>query len=155
MLEWFQENPWALWLTLAAGLAIAEMLTLDLTLLMLAVGALVGVGAALLLPGVLWVQIAAALVVAVLMLGLIRPSLLKRLQRGPGYRSQLDRVIGSSGTVTREVTASGGEVKVAGEAWSARSYDGETIPVGALIDVFEIDGVTLVVHPKDQLLPPS
>ena len=122
MLEWFQENPWALWLTLAAGLAIAEMLTLDLTLLML---------------------------------GLIRPSLLKRLQRGPGYRSQLDRVIGSSGTVTREVTASGGEVKVAGEAWSARSYDGETIPVGALIDVFEIDGVTLVVHPKDQLLPPS
>ena len=49
MLEWFQENPWALWLTLAAGLAIAEMLTLDLTLLMLAVGALVGVGAALLL----------------------------------------------------------------------------------------------------------
>ena len=42
MAEWLAEHAWAAWMVLAALLAMAEMLTLDFTLLMLAVGALAG-----------------------------------------------------------------------------------------------------------------
>ena len=40
MWEWLSANWWAIWLIAAAGLALAESLTLDFTLLMLAAGAL-------------------------------------------------------------------------------------------------------------------
>lgn len=153
MLDWLASNPWSLWLLAAAVLAVSEMLTLDLTLLMLASGALAAAGVALFLPGLLWAQVAAAIIVAFLSLGVLRPTLLKRLRAAPGYRSSLDKMVGSSGTVVAEVTATGGEVKVNGEAWSARSYDGSTIAVGVEVEVFEIDGATAVVYPRHRALP--
>lgn len=152
MWDWLSANWWAAWLAAAAALAIAEMFTLDLTLLMLAVGALAGVGVALLFPGLVWVQVIAAVVVAVAMLGLLRPQMLKRLHKGPGYRSSFDKMVGSRGYTIGEVTASGGEVKVAGEIWSARSYDGEPIAPGVEVEVFEIDGVTALVYPRNKPL---
>mgnify|MGYP001769881708 CR=1 FL=1 len=155
MFEWLSANWWAAWLAAAAALAIAEMFTLDLTLLMLATGALAAVGVALLFPGLFWAQVLAAVVVSFLMLGVLRPTLLRRLRSAPGYRSSLDKMVGSSGTVVREVTASGGEVKVAGEVWTARSYDGSAIAAGEEIEVFEVDGVTAVVYPRHRPLPPG
>ena len=68
MLEWLSENMWVIWLVLAGGLAVSEMLTLDLTLLMLASGALAGAGVALVFPGLLVGQIVVAIMVALLML---------------------------------------------------------------------------------------
>ena len=49
-LIWFGQNPWAAWGVLALLLAVAELLTLDLTLLMLAAGALAGGVVALFFP---------------------------------------------------------------------------------------------------------
>lgn len=152
MWEWIEENWWAVWAILAAGLAVSEMVTLDLTLLMLASGALAGAATALVFPGAIWAQVLVAVIVSVLMLGLLRPKMLKRLHKGPGYRSSVEQLLGSSGRTVREVTASGGEVKVHGEVWSARSYDGESIAEGIEVEVFEIDGVTLVVYPKNKPL---
>lgn len=151
-MEWLAENPWVVWLALAGVLAVSEMATLDLTLLMLAVGAVAGVTVALFLPGLLWAQIVVAVVVALLCLTLVRPTILKKIHPGEGYRSSVDKMVGSSGTTTSEVTASAGEVKVNGETWSARSYDGEPIAVGVAVDVFEIDGVTAVVYPSHRSL---
>lgn len=146
------ENPWAVWLALAGGLAVSEMTTLDMTLLMLSVGAVAGFLVALLVPGLVWAQIVAAVVVALLCLTLVRPSILRRIHRGVGFRSSVEKVVGSNGTTTREVTASGGEVRVNGETWSARSYDGEPIAAGVEVDVFELDGLTVVVYPSHRPL---
>jgi len=57
VLAWLAENSWAVWLIVAGGLAVSEMLTLDLTLLMLATGALAGAVTAFFLPGLLVVQV--------------------------------------------------------------------------------------------------
>lgn len=152
MFEWIAANPWAVWLAIAGALAVSEMATLDMTLLMLSIGAVAGIVVAIALPGVIWAQILVAVVVALLCLTLVRPSILKRLHRGVGFRSSIDKVVGSTGTTLREVTASGGEVKVNGEAWTARSYDGEPIAAGVPVDVFEIDGLTLLVHPTHKPL---
>jgi membrane protein implicated in regulation of membrane protease activity len=151
-MQWFAENVWVVWLVLAGVLAITETLTLDLTLLMLASGALSGALVAVFVPGALWLQIAVALVVAVAMLMLLRPTLLARVRSAPGYRSSIDKMIGATGTAICDVTAGAGEIKVAGETWSARAMEG-TIPAGTEIEVYQIDGPVAVVYPRHKPLP--
>lgn len=152
MLEWLQENWWLAWLVLAGGLAVSEMLTLDMTLLMLAGGALAGAGAALLFPGLFWVHVLVAVVVSVALLGVLRPQILRRLQRGPGYRSTYEQLLGSRGRALGEITASGGEASVNGGTWTARSWDGEPIAAGVEVEVMEVDGLVVVVHPRNKPL---
>ena len=149
---WLAEHAWIAWLVLTALLAVAELLTLDFTLLMLAAGALAGGLVAAFFPGTYWLQIGFAVVVAVAMLGLLRPTLLRRLRALPGYRSSLDKMVGSSGTAITEITPTAGEVKVGGEVWTARSVEG-VIPVGTEIEVYRVDGATAIVYPRHLELP--
>lgn len=153
MMAWIADNVWVVWLALGAGLALTELATLDFTLLMLAAGAVAGGVTALIFPGLLWLQIAVGVVVAVAMLGLLRPTLLRKVRSMPGYRSSLDKLVGSTGTVVAEITANAGEVKVSGEVWTARSVDGSSIGTGEQIEVYRVDGATLLVYPRHQALP--
>ncbi len=152
MLEWLSANGWVIWLVIAGGLAVSEMLTLDLTLLMLAGGALAGGAVALILPGALPLQIVVAVATALAMLFLLRPSMLRRLRSSPGYRSSADKLLGSTGVAVAEITPTAGEVKIAGEVWSARSYDGSPIAPGTEIEVMERDGITVLVYPRHKPL---
>jgi membrane protein implicated in regulation of membrane protease activity len=151
-MQWLAEHGWVVWMSLAALLGVAELLTLDFTPLMLAAGALAGGLVAVFLPGMLWLQIAAAVVVAVAMLGLLRPTLLRKVRALPGYRSSVDKMIGSPGVALTEITAGAGEVKVSGEVWSAHSVEG-TIPAGTEIEVYRIDGAIAIVYPRHLALP--
>lgn len=151
-MQWLAENAWVVWLIIAVGLAIAETSTLDFTLLMLASGALAGVGVALVFPGLIWLQILVALIVAVAMLLLLRPTLLAKIRSAPGYRSSLEKMVGSPGVAVTEITTETGEAKVSGESWTARAVEG-TIPAGTEIEVYQIDGAVAVVYPRHQALP--
>lgn len=153
MWEWLSNNVWSIWLVLGAGLALTELVTLDFTLLMLAAGAVAGGATALIFPGFLWLQIAVAVVVAILMLALLRPTLLEKIRRMPGYRSSIDKLVGSTGLVIAEVTATAGEVKLSGEVWTARSLDGTPIGAGEQVEVYRVDGATVVVFPRNRALP--
>ncbi len=150
MVDWLSANAWVIWLVAAGALAVTELVTLDFTLLMLAAGALAGGVAGLFFPGFWLVQVVVAIVVATSLLMLLRPTLLRRIREAPGYRSSLARMVGSTGRTLTEIDAHSGEVKVLGEVWTARSYDGAAIPAGAEVEVFEVDGTTAVVYPKDQ-----
>lgn len=151
-MEWVAEHLWAAWLILATLLAVAEMLTLDFTLLMLAAGAIAGGLIALAFPGLVWLQILMAVVVAVAMLGLARPTLLRKIRAMPGYRSSVDKMVGSPGLALTAITADGGEVKVAGEVWSAHSLEG-SIDAGTEVEVYRIDGAIAIVYPRHLALP--
>ncbi|MGO4957551.1 NfeD family protein [Luteococcus sp. Sow4_B9] len=152
--HWFGQNLWAMWGALGLLLATAEMLTLDLTLLMLASGALAAALTAFVLPELLVVQVLVALAVSAAMLGLMRPTLLRRVRNAPGYRSSISKLVGSEGLAIEPVTSSGGQVKVNGEVWSARTMTGATsIDAGAGVEVYEVDGATLVVYPVHPQLP--
>jgi membrane protein implicated in regulation of membrane protease activity len=152
--DWLQQNLWAAWLALALVLGAAEMLTLELTLLMLASGALAGMVTALIVPGLWVVQVLVAVTVAVLMLFVLRPTLLQRIRNAPGYRSALQKLVGSEAVATTEITGSTGEIKINGETWTARAYDPDrVISPGELVQVFEVDGVILRVHPSHDALP--
>lgn len=147
--DWFDD--WQAWLALAILLGVAELFSLDLVLLMLAGGALVGVVVALLgLP--VAVQVVAAVIASVGMLALVRPSVVRRLHTGPELTLGHAALVGKQGVVVSEVSADAGQVRINGELWTARPYD-ETlvIPQGARVDVLQIKGATALVHEVPQL----
>jgi membrane protein implicated in regulation of membrane protease activity len=151
--EWLGDHLWAAWLALAVALGVAEMVSLDLILLMLAVGAVVGALVAVAgLPFVLQVLLAAGGATA--MLALVRPNLIRRLHAGPDLVQGHDRLVGQQGVVTEELSAhTTGRVKVGGEVWSAAPYDETlTIAPGAVVEVFAIRGATAYVHPIGELM---
>jgi membrane protein implicated in regulation of membrane protease activity len=146
-----RDNMWGAWLGLAMLLGVAELFSLDLILLMLAVGALVGMLVALLGLGIP-LQVVLAAGASVAMLGLVRPEMVHRLHRGPDLKSGSAALIGKEGFAIAEINAHGGQVKLGGEVWSARPYvDDDVIPAGAKVQLFEIRGATAYVHEVPQL----
>jgi membrane protein implicated in regulation of membrane protease activity len=142
--DWLQ--AWQVWLGLSVALGVAEMVSLDLVLLMLATGALVGMAAALLdLPFA--VQILGATAASVAMLALVRPGLVRRFHGGPELTLGHNALVGKQGVVVDEVTSDSGQVRINGELWTARAFDEtQRITPGAKVDVFEIRGATAYVH---------
>jgi membrane protein implicated in regulation of membrane protease activity len=143
--EWFQD--WQAWLGVAIALGLAELFSLDLVLLMMATGALAGMGVAL-IPGVgPALQIIVAVITAVGMLALVRPNIVKRLHSGPELTLGHAALVGKQGVVVDEVSLQSGQIRVNGELWTARPYDEtEVIEPGAPVDIFEIRGATAYVH---------
>lgn len=155
MLEPFHEHRWLLSAVVSAVLACAEMLSGDFTLLMLAAGAGAGAVTAAIIPGMWLLQVLVAVAVAALLLAVLRPTLLRRVREAPGYRSSLDKLVGSEGVATSEITDAHGQAKVDGEEWPARALEpGSTIAAGEKVEVYEVDGVTLVVYPVFRSLGP-
>lgn len=153
-MSWLGDHLWAVWMVLAVVLGMAEMVSLDLVLLMLAVGAVVGALAAVAsFPVVLQVLLAGGGAAA--MLSLVRPNLLRHLHGGPDLVTGMGKLVGQQGLVTEELSAHNpGRVKVGGEIWSAQPYDESlTIAPGATVEVFAIRGATAFVHPVGELLP--
>lgn len=153
-MEWFRDHVWETWLGLAVVLTVAEMFSLDLILIMLALGASVGMVAALLgAPLAVQVLLAAGASLAALLLA--RPSIARRLHGGPELMLGHGKLVGQQGVVTEPVTAhAAGRVRLAGEIWSAVPYDeNAAIAAGETVEVLEIRGATAVVHPVATPLP--
>lgn len=141
-------SDWVAWLIVAVVLGIAEVMTLTfvLGLLALAAGA-TAVAAAADAPGV--VQGVMFPVISVALLALVLPVARRHRRTPAALQSGTANLVGKRGMVLSEVdTVSGGRVKIGGETWSARPYDGSlVIPAGQWVDVLAIDGATAVVHP--------
>ena len=151
-MEWFRDHAWETWLGLSIVLGVAEMFSLDLILIMLATGALVGMIAAVLgLPVAL--QIVAAAAASVAALAVVRPSMVKRFHGGPELSLGHGKLVGRQGIVTEDISGlAPGRIKLAGEFWTAEPYDDTTsIPAGETVEVLEIRGATAVVHPVARL----
>ncbi len=146
-MNWLSDHQWQTWLIAALVLAGAELATLDLTLLMMAVGAAAAALIAALGLNVV-AQVLGAVVVSVALLGFVRPNIVRRLHAGPTLQNGPEALVGRSGLVLERVTAHAGRVKLRGEVWSARTFD-ESVVVepGEKVSVAQIDGATAVVYP--------
>jgi membrane protein implicated in regulation of membrane protease activity len=144
--------PWFVWLAAAAALGAAEFFTLTLVLGLLAGAALVAAVVAGVGIGLLG-QLVALGAAAAVGLVVIRPVALRHMDQQPLTREGSDALVGRRAEVMQEVTATRGLIKLSGEEWSARALDESlVIPVGALVDVMEIEGATAIVYPR-ALLP--
>jgi membrane protein implicated in regulation of membrane protease activity len=143
---------WIAWLITAAALGVAEFFTLTLAFGLLAAAAVVAAVVAG-LGGPLLVQVLAFAITAATGLLIVRPIARRHMTHPPVVREGSDALIGKKAVVMEEVTAVRGLIKLSGEEWSARAFDEyQVIPVGALVDVMEIEGATAIVYPRE-LLP--
>jgi membrane protein implicated in regulation of membrane protease activity len=138
---------WALvWLIVGIALIIAEVVSGDFVLIMLGVAALFGAGAEV-LTGNLVIDVAVFAIASVGMLLLVRPALKRRFLSGPTHHTGIDALIGARAVVLSTVDAEAGQVKLAGDVWSARSLGEHLPPIapGTQVTVVEISGATAVV----------
>jgi membrane protein implicated in regulation of membrane protease activity len=140
-------DAWLVWLLLGLLLGTVEVLTLTAALGILGGAALLSAGAAgvgLPLPA----QLVVFAVVSVLGLLLVRPLARDHLRKPESVRFGVEALVGESGYVLREVTRHDGRVRIAGEEWTARPFDGSlAIPEGATVEVLRISGSTAFVYP--------
>jgi membrane protein implicated in regulation of membrane protease activity len=139
---------WLIWLGGAVVLTILELVSLDLILLMLAAGCVAGMVVAIATDS--WVaESVVAIAVAGLMLGLVRPNLVRRLHHGPELRIGPQRLIGQlTRTATAISVAEPAQLIIAGEQWTAVPYDEtDVIPAGSTVEVLRIKGATAYVIP--------
>ncbi len=133
-----------LWAALIVVFTIAEALTLGLTSIWFAVGALAALIAASLGFGIV-VQIVVFLVVAFVLLFYTRPIAKKVFKVGQN-KTNIDALIGKTGFVTMAIEAQSlGQVKLGGQVWSAKAQGHEVIDVGEEVEVLAIEGVKLIV----------
>ena len=121
-----------------------ETVTADFTFLMIAGGA-VGGSVAAAFGASPTVQAIVAALVAVALLAIVRPWLKKRLEAtSPQQLMGAAAHVGRSAVAIDRVNPAGGQVKLAGQTWSARTL-GDDIEPGEEVVVDSIDGATAIV----------
>jgi membrane protein implicated in regulation of membrane protease activity len=148
MIDWLVDHAWVTWVGIAVVLAVVELMSLDLVLLMFALGAL-GAAVAAGLGGPVWMALLVFAVVSTALLFLVRPPLVERLHAGPTLQTGHQNLVGRDALVIEPVDSRSGRVKLASEVWSARTDGGESFDTGAEVHVIRIDGATAVVTGKE------
>jgi membrane protein implicated in regulation of membrane protease activity len=140
-----------IWLIAGLALIAAEVLSGEFVLLMLGGGALAAASASALVGGGPLLGVGVFAVASVLLLFAVRPALRRKLDRGIDHSVMHHRaLVGNTALVVARVDGHGGQVKIGGDLWSARSLDGHhVIEPGARVTVMDISGATALVVPQD------
>lgn len=136
------------WLVILIAALIVEVLTMGLTTIWFAGGALIALIAAA-LGGPLWLQIGVFLVVSIVLLIFTRPLAVKYFNKDR-VRTNVESLVGKQAIVLSRIdNVQGiGQVSVSGQEWSARSYtDNEKMEQGAVVTIVAISGVKLICKP--------
>lgn len=133
-------DAWVVWLIVAGSLVVGEILTAGFILGPLGLAALppVAVAAA---GGGLVLQLLAFILGALGALLFLRPLARRHLRTPQLQRTGTAALVGQTAVVIDRVDMDGGRVKLAGEVWSACSYD-EVYEPGERVTVVEITGAT-------------
>lgn len=135
-----------LWLVVLIAAVVIEAMTMGLTTIWFAGGAL----AALLierLNGGIYLQVIVCLVVSLVLLYFTRPVAVKHFNKGR-QKTNLDALIGKQAVVTSEICnlQGTGKVTVSGQEWSAKSEEDELVfAEGEIVRIAKIKGVKLIV----------
>ena len=138
-------DDWVWWVIAAGVMAVGEILTLGFFLGPIAVAA--GAAAVVALAGAgLAVQWIVFIAVSLASLLVLRPIARRHLRTPAQLRTGTAALVGGSAVVVERVDRDGGQVKLAGEIWSARAYDDDdAFEPGARVEVMKIDGATALV----------
>ncbi|MFG1676049.1 NfeD family protein [Micromonospora sp. NPDC049282] len=144
------------WIVLGVVLAVAEIFTTTLFLIMFGVGAFAAAGAAALgAPVALQAVIFA--VVSALSLAVARPVIRRHARSAleTGDRPfGVEAIEGATAVVLEPVDADRGMVKIDGELWTARSFDAmQSYAAGERVQVIKVRGATALVWQDDISAP--
>lgn len=136
-----------IWLAIAGGFLVIEILTMSLIFLSFSIAALIGAIASALWVGspLQWIVFSIS---AILTLTIFRPIMKKYLYRNStDSRTGVDSLLHRQASTLTEVTTSSGLIRLSDETWSARS-DAGTIPEASPVEVIRIEGAIAIVTPK-------
>ena len=140
------------WMVILILCIVIEVLTLGLTTIWFAAGALVAIFAALLYAPI-FVQVILFLLVSLTLLFFTRPIAVKYFNRDR-VKTNVESMVGRQAIVIGEIdnVQATGQVTVSGQEWSARSWDDKVrIPAGAVVVVVAISGVKLIVRTEQRM----
>jgi membrane protein implicated in regulation of membrane protease activity len=139
-------DGWVWWIVAAGVLAVADVITGGtLILIMIAGGAAAG-GLASALGASPALSVGVFALVSVALLGVVRPIARRHMRTPRAVRTGVAALVGTEAVVLEAVDGNDGRIKLAGEVWSARAYDGDSVfVVGQRVHVLEIDGATALV----------
>lgn len=137
------------WLVGMVALLVIELLTMGLTTIWFAGGALAAFITAM-LGGTLLIQIIVFLAVSFLLLFFTRPLAAKFFNQQRA-KTNTDSLIGQEAKVTEKIDNFNqqGTVYVNGLEWSARTKDDAIIEKGKKVEIQKIEGVKLIVKLKE------
>ncbi|MBL7256780.1 NfeD family protein [Paractinoplanes lichenicola] len=141
-----------LWIVLGIALAIAEAFTATFLIIFFGIGAFAAAGAAA-LGAPLLLQVIVFALVSGLSVTALRPIVLKHAR--PALESGdtpfgVEAIEGGHGTVLEEIDGEHGMIKIDGEHWQARSFDGqEKYLPGERVRIIKVDGATAIVWRDD------
>jgi membrane protein implicated in regulation of membrane protease activity len=138
-------DEWVLWMLAAGLLAVGEMFTLGFFLGPVAIAAVTSAIVALAGGGVAlqWVVFIA---MSAASLAVLRPIARRHLRTPMQLRTGTAALVGRPAVVLERVDGTGGQVKIGGEIWSARSFDDDAAyEPGTRVEVLKIDGATALV----------
>ena len=136
------------WIFLVLVLVFIEAATVGLTTIWFVISGLVSLVLATLNVVGFEVQFAIFLIGGSVLLIITRPVLKKFIAVKPA-KTNLDRIVGMSGVVTKEIDVNRiGEVKVDGKLWSA--YSDKQIMINKTVKVLEINGVKIKVEEEEE-----
>ena len=134
------------WLLIFVVLLVVEILTMGLTTIWFAGGALAALIAAALSAPV-WLQVVVFFVVSAGLLALFRP-FARKFVNSKGTATNVDANIGKTAVVIEPIDnlRGTGRVMIGSVDWTARSTDGSVIEKDALVRVLRIEGVKVCVE---------
>jgi membrane protein implicated in regulation of membrane protease activity len=138
-------DDWVWWMIAAGVLAVGEIATLGFFLGPIAIAATLAAVVAVIGVGLAgqWIVFIAASLASVLVL---RPIARRHLKTPASLRTGTAALVGRPATVVQRVDRAGGQVKIGGEVWTARSYDeDDSFEPGARVEVMKIEGATALV----------
>lgn len=142
-------NLTTIWLIVFVACIVIEIISMGLTTIWFAGGALVAaIGAAFSVP--LWVQIILFIIVSFVLLYFTRPIAVKYFNKDR-VKTNAESLVGKQAIVISEIdNLQGiGQVTVEGKEWTARTTeDNVTLPVGSVVIIKAISGVKLMVEEK-------
>lgn len=140
---------WQIWLIISGVCFIIEMMTVGFLVFWFGIGALITMVVSLIFPDNIILQTSVFVISSTLLIFLTKPLVNKLQKSDKKVATNAYSVIGKKGIVTQDINEAHGigQIKVAGEVWSAKTSDGSTIEKGTQIEVIKIDGVKAVVEP--------
>lgn len=140
---------WHIWLIVAGVSFIIEIITVGFLVFWFGIGALLTMIVSLIFPDNILLQTTIFVLSSTLLIFLTKPFIEKFAKSDKKVVTNAYSIIGKKGIVLQDInpTYGIGQIKVAGEVWSAKTMDGSTIEKGTQIEVQKIDGVKAIVEP--------
>lgn len=137
---------WAIWLILCGTFLLIEIFNISFLLIWPGIGSFFAFIASV-LGAPIEIQIAVFAISTTIMIIFMKPLTKKLFKNKDSTKMNNGAMIGKKGVVIKEInsTEDVGQVKVAGELWSAITLNDEKIKINEIVKVTKVDGVKLVV----------